>query len=66
MNKPTVSMIAAVRAVAPQERLAAAKLAEVTFFAAIARFTMFGDFDAATNREMAGDMAAAEVSFHFA
>ena len=63
--KAPASMIAAVKSVQPKYRLAAAKLAEKTYFADLARLEQFGDFNRQTNEEMAAESAAAEVLFYF-
>jgi hypothetical protein len=66
MTKPTASMIAAVRAVHPSERRAAALVAERVFSDFLATLTAWDDFSPADHVEMAGDAAAAEVAFRFA
>jgi hypothetical protein len=61
---PTV-MVAAVRAVPAAHRLAAMKLAEATFLAALAKLNSFDDFSRNVNAGMAADAAAAEVAYQF-
>lgn len=64
--KATPAMIAAVRAVHPTERRAAAALAERVFFASLDSLRVWDDFTPAAHVEMAGQAAAAEVAFRFA
>lgn len=64
--KATPELVSAIKAVQPKERLQAARHAEKMFFAALEKLTAFGDFDAATNVEMAFSAAAAEVAYKFA
>lgn len=64
--KPTLEMIAAVRAVRPQERVAAARVAERTFLSRLAVLRQWGDFSEEEHLIIAGKAAAAEVSFRFA
>lgn len=63
--KAPQAMIAAVKSVSPSNRLAAARLAEKTYFDYLDKLTMFGDFNHSTNMEMAADAAAAEVKYFF-
>lgn len=65
MKTPEV-MILAVKAVQPSERRAAAQLAERVFFASLAKARAWGDFNDATNIELAANAAAAEIAFRFA
>lgn len=58
-------MIAAVKAVAPAHRLAAAQMAERVFADRLATLVAFDDFSAAENRALAAEAAAAEVAYRF-
>jgi hypothetical protein len=59
-------MIIAVKAVQLSERRAAAQLAERVFLASLAKACAWGDFNDATNIELAAEAAAAEVAYRFA
>lgn len=61
----TTAMIAAVRAVHPMHRRAAKALAERTFLDRLAKLNAMDDFSKASNVEMAGMAASAEVAFRF-
>ena len=59
------AMISAVKAVRPNQRLAAAKVAEMAYFTALDRLTRFDDFGDAENRRLAEEAAVAEISYQF-
>jgi hypothetical protein len=61
---PTV-MVAAVRAVPALHRLAAMKLAEATFLAALTKLNSFDDFSRNVNAGLAAEAAAAEVTYQY-
>jgi altronate dehydratase len=65
-NKAHPIMIAAVKAVRPCERIAAARCAEVTFIKALRKLQQFADYSEQDNIEMAAQAAAAEIAFKFA
>lgn len=65
-KKPHPTMVAAVRAVRPEQRMMAAIIAELAFLKALDKLTKLGDFDQDANVEMAAEAAAAEVAHRFA
>jgi hypothetical protein len=59
------SMVKFIMTIRPENRLAAAKVAEMAFFSTLKKLAQFGDYSPAENNRLAEEAAIAEVAYRY-